>query len=421
MPTDVKIKLGVIGLGLRGQFLLSILLNMDSVEIAAICDPIDKRLARGNELIGQQGAHAAVYADYKALLARSDIEAVIICTTWNTHVRIAIDAMRAGKHAAMEVGGAASLEECWRLVRTSEETEKYVMLLENICYADIELSLLHMERQGLFGELIHLQGGYQHDLREEIALGRENQHGRLNHYLHRNGELYPTHQLGPIAKMLRINRGNRFLTLTSMASKARGLNKWIRENKGEKYDLASAVFEQGDVVTTQIKCAHGETVLLVHDTTLPRPYSRNGRVQGTNGIWMEDGGVVYIEHMTLPDYEQHPYDPHQWEPYEQYRIKYQHPLWKSYEMQGVQAGHGGVDYLVLQAFVESIRTNTPPPIDVYDAAVWMSITCLSEQSVAMGSMPVPVPDFTSGGWVDRKAGARGKYSLDEVCFEFFDD
>ena len=199
------------------------------------------------------------------------------------------------KPVGMEVGGAYSLYECWELVRVSEETGVDCMMLENCCYGREEMTILNMIKQGIFGEIVHCQGGYQHDLRSEIAMGIENRHYRFKNYQHRNGQIYPTHEIGPISKYLDINRGNRFLTLTSMSSKAKGLSKWIADNKGTDHEHSKIDYVQGDIVTTMIKCAHGETVLLTHDTSLPRVYSRGGRVQGTKGIWMEDKKSVHIE------------------------------------------------------------------------------------------------------------------------------
>ena len=327
--------------------------------------------------------------------------------------------MRAGKHAAIEVGGAASIEECWQLVRTSEETGKFCMLLENCCYDRNEMALFNMVKQNLFGEIVHMEGGYQHDLREEISLGRENRHGRLFNFQHRNGELYPTHQLGPISKALSINRGNRFLTLVSMASKSRGLNEWIIKNKGEDYDLADYPFNQGDIVTTMIKCAGGETIVLTHDCSLPRAYSRAYRIQGTKGIYMEDGNRIHLEGYTENTAEDGWM--HSWEDFEKYREKFEHPLWKKYTTEGVHGGHGGMDFLVLNAFAEAVKEGGKPPIDVYDTAAWMAVTCLSEQSIAMGSHPVPVPDFTNGMWIDREPYRRGMYCLEEVCNDYFEE
>ncbi|MCX7842520.1 MAG: Gfo/Idh/MocA family oxidoreductase [Clostridia bacterium] len=418
--TKEIINIGVIGLGIRGRFLMNTLLEIDNANIFALCDPIGERLEQAaTDVVSKTGKKPLIFADFNELLSVKEIDAVLVCTTWITHCKIAIAAMKAGKHVGMEVGGAASIEECWQLVRVTEETGKKFMLLENCCYADNELALFNMERKGLFGELIHLQGGYEHDLREEIVLGKENKHGRLYNFLNRNGDLYPTHQLGPIAKMLRINRGNRFLMLTSMASKSRGLHEWILENKGKDYYLANKTFEQGDIVTTMIKCAHGETVLLLHGVSLPRPYSRDGRIQGTKGIWLEDGNTIYLHGISPYNIQTCHEDPHQWENFDNYRKTYRHPLWLEYEKKGIKEGHGGIDYLVLSAFADCIIKDIEPPIDVYDTAVWMSITCLSEQSVAMGSMPVPVPDFTSGSWINRPELKPSKYSLDEVHEDLF--
>ncbi len=411
-----NVKIGVIGISGRGSGMLRELLKCRGVTVPAVCDKYEDRARNGAIIVKEEtGSDADWYLDYKELLARDDLDAVLCCTTWITHARIAVDAMRAGKHVAFEVGGAASVEECWQMVRASEETGKFCMLLENCCYDRAEMTLFNMVRQNLFGEIVHVQGGYQHDLRSEIALGRENRHGRLFNFQHRNGELYPTHQLGPIAKLLDINRGNRFLTLTSMASKSRGLNVWIKENKGEDYDIADYNFNQGDVVTTMIKCANGESILLTHDCTLPRPYSRGYRIQGTKGIYMEDGAQIFIEGLTK-DGESWSHD---WTDFDECYDKYEHPLWKQYREEGIHGGHGGMDFLVLSAFAESVHLGGRSPIDVYDTAAWMAVTCLSEQSIALGSLPVPVPDFTNGMWIDREPYRRGMFCLEEVCTDFF--
>ena len=415
-----NIRIGVIGVSGRGSGMLGELLDVSGVTVPAVCDKYEDRAQNGKKIVKEKaGYDADAYTDYKELLARNDIDAVMISTTWITHSRIAVDAMRAGKHAAIEVGGAASVEECWQLVRTSEETGRFCMLLENCCYDRNEMALFNMVKQNLFGEIVHMEGGYQHDLREEISLGRENRHGRLFNFQHRNGELYPTHQLGPISKALSINRGNRFLTLVSMASKSRGLNEWIKENKGADYDLADYPFNQGDIVTTMIKCAGGETIVLTHDCSLPRAYSRAYRIQGTKGIYMEDGNRIHLEGYTENTDEDGWM--HSWENFEKYREKYEHPLWQKYTTEGVHGGHGGMDFLVLNAFAEAVKEGGKPPIDVYDTAAWMAVTCLSEQSIAMGSHPVPVPDFTNGMWIDREPYRRGMYCLEEVCNDFFEE
>ncbi len=415
-------KIGFIGISGRGSGMLDLLLKVDGVQVPAVCDLVPERAEHGIEIVTKNNnneypVHA--YLDYKEMFENESLDAVVIATTWITHSRIAVYAMKHGCNVAMEVGGAASVEECWELVHTSEETGKFCMLLENCCYGRNEMAVFNMIKKGLFGEVVHMEGGYRHDLRDEISLGRENIHGRLYNFTHRNGELYPTHQLGPISKALGINRKNRFLTVNSVASKARGLNVWIKENKGEDYDLYGTDFKCGDIVTTIIKCAGGETIRLTHDCTLPRPYSRDYCVQGTKGIYSEpedNKPRVYFDH---PHRDDEPWT-HEWEDFkEKYRPQYEHPLWAAYEKGGIKAGHGGMDYLVLSAFVDSLDSGKPP-IDVYDTAAWMVITCLSEQSVAMGGAPVPVPDFTNGMWIDREPYRRGIYCLDEVCYDEFE-
>ena len=412
------VRIGVIGLGGRGRGMLGELLGCEGVIVPAVCDKYEDRAQEGAAIVLEKtGQPADVYLDYHALLAREDLDAVMCPTTWITHARIAVDAMRAGKHVAIEVGGAASIEECWQMVRASEETGKFCMLLENCCYDRNEMAIFNMVKQGVFGEIIHMQGGYQHDLRDEICLGRENRHGRLYNFQHRNGELYPTHQLGPISKVLGINRGNRYIALSAMASKSRGLNEWTRKHMGEGYDLNDYPFNEGDVVTTMLRCANGETVVLTHDCSLPRPYSRGYRVQGTKGLYMEDGNAIFLEGVTKDDPGNWM---HAWEKFDAYRDEYEHPLWKQYRIDGVHGGHGGMDFLVLSAFVESLRLEAAPPIDVYDTAAWMAVTVLSEQSIAIGGAPVPFPDFTNGMWIDRAPFRRGVFCLDDVCTEFFD-
>ena len=404
------INLGVIGVGGRGWGQVEVLAQMKDVCIKVICD---KHQDRVDDLIKHLQDDKLV--DYpidgtlidQEVIDRDDIEAVVIMSDWETHIDLAIRTMRAGKYAAMEVGGACSVNECWEMVRTAQQTGKDVMLLENCCYNKEEMSLLNMIRQGVFGELVHCQGGYEHDLREEIGWGDKNRHYRLHNFLARNGELYPTHELGPIAKYLDLNYGNRMTTLVSMSSKAVGMRDYLQRERPD-CPHANATFHEGDIVTTMIKCANGETIVLTHDCTLPRPYSRGGRIQGTRGLWMEDNRQIYIEgeacdikdgwmHTGVDDKE--------------YMEKYCPDLWKEYEEFGLRGGHGGMDYLVFRGFIEALQQGTHFPIDVYDTAAWMSITCLSEESIAMGSMPVAVPDFTDGKWMLRKDEAVGPYKL----------
>ncbi|MCL1951745.1 MAG: Gfo/Idh/MocA family oxidoreductase, partial [Oscillospiraceae bacterium] len=356
---DVKtVRIGCVGLSGRGRGQMCELLSIPGVVVPAVCDVYEDRAQGAAQLVEEKtGARPAAYLDYREMLAKEGLDAVLCCTTWITHGRIAVDAMRAGCDVAIEVGGAASMEECWQMVRASEETGRFCMLLENCCYDRKEMALFRMAREGVFGELVHCEGGYRHDLRDEIAYGKEHRHGRLKNFIGRNGELYPTHQLGPIAKLLRVNRGNRFLTVNSVASKARGLHEFILREKGPEYYLANQVFNEGDVVDTIITCANGETIRLTHDCTLPRPYSRDYCIQGTKGIFQEAplGNAIHIDGVS----------PHtswtgDWEPFDDYLEKYEHPLWKLYRDEGVHfGGHGGMDYLVLSAFVDAVQNQTP--------------------------------------------------------------
>ena len=394
------IKVAVIGIGNRGQSLLKhCILPQPGVQVVAVCDRYEDRVKLGVDMVLEAGQpQPKATQDYRELLDMPELDAALILTSWESHINLACDFMRAGKYTAIEVGGAYSVDDCWKLVRTHEETGTQCMILENCCYGREELMVLNMVRQGLFGEIVHCQGGYRHDLRQEVAFGRENRHYRFYNYLTRNGENYPTHELGPIANVLNINRGNRMLSLVSMASKSAGLHEYLVREKGPDHDASQMHFAQGDVVTTIIKCAGGETICLTLDTTLPRAYSRAFHVQGTKGMYMEDNNSIFL------DGKDNAYDfkwREKWDNAKEYRNQYEHPVWQSYLKEGVRGGHDGMDWLVLRAFFESVKNGTPAPLDVYDAAAWMSITALSEQSVAMGGAPVAIPDFTNGQWTSR--------------------
>ncbi len=407
------INIGFIGLGGRGRGLLKLMLDMDDIRITAVCDRVEDRLAMGLEACrAKYGSGTVAATDYMEVISMNDIEAVVIPTSWNDHYKVAAAAMEKGKYAAFEVGPAQSEAECAKLVRVYEQTGVPCMLLENCCYGREEMTLLNMIRKGLLGELIHCGGGYEHDLRIlATTIDSENIKERSWHYIHRNGDLYPTHALGPIMKYLDINRGNRMLSLVSMSTKSRGMHEYILKKYGAGSPLASIDFSLGDIVTTLIKCSRGETIVLTHDTTLPRPYSRGGRVQGTAGLWMEDNRSIHIEGRSPAE---------KWEPFENYYNEFEHPLWKQYRAQKIKAGHGGMDYLVLRSFLESVRNRTSPPFDVYDSVSAMAISYLSEQSISMGSMPVAIPDFTSGRWIKREPALPSIFSLDAVYDGMFE-
>jgi len=416
-----RVRIGLIAVGLRGQVHLQEMLKRSDVDVIGMADPDIRMMADAQALLAKAGRPpAAAYTqgdyDYRRMLQRSDIDAVIVSSPWEWHLRHGTEAMRAGKIVGMEVSGAMSLEECWIYVKTYEETRIPVMMLENVCYRRDVMAVLNMVRQGLFGELVHGQGGYQHDLRgvlfndgqtpynSGVSFGKDGYSEakwRTNHYLNRNGELYPTHGIGPLATMFNLNRGNRMLRLTSMATKALGLSKYVREHPagGPDHPNSKHSFRQGDVVTTQIQCANGETLLLTHDTSLPRPYNLGFRVQGTEGLWQDTGwgnfdqGMIYLE--------QHMQGRHRWDNTQAWMERYDHPLWKQFAAEAEGSGHGGMDFFVDNAFIECIKRNRAFPLDVYDLASWYAITPLSERSIQQGGKPQQFPDFTKGAWKTR--------------------
>jgi predicted dehydrogenase len=357
IQTNQKIVLGIIGLGARTETLLASLFSLDGVEIGAVCDISDKAIAKILGIFEKANRpKPAVFKNHRELLAQPQVEAILAPTSWNSHLPIAIDALEAGKYIGIEVGGAASLDELWQLVHASERTGTPCMMLENCCYGRNELMVLNMVRQGIFGEIVHCSGGYEHDLRDELALQADRGLERSLQNRYRNGDLYPTHQLGPIAKTLRINRGNRFLTLTSTASKSRGFQDFAQRTAGQ--DLK---FAKGDVVQSVITCAGGELVTLTHCVSLPRPYSRNGRVQGTRGLWLEEANGIYIDGVSrteeLLDPAGNPYGVHHWDAVEKFYEQYDHPIWRAYHSQTI-GGHGGMDALALSAFFDAVRNRS---------------------------------------------------------------
>jgi len=404
---DRRVRLGIIGTGGRGRSLLGLALRRGDCDVKAICDIDPEAIAASQKMIREAGADApTVYAageeDFRNLVQRDDLDAVLIATPWLWHTPMALAAMRHGKQVGVEVPASTTIEGCWDLVNTSLETGVPCTMLENVCYRRDVMAVLNMVGQDMFGELVHCQCGYQHDLRPvKFAPGAEFGPGargearwRTAHAIHRNGDLYPTHGAGPVANWLRIGYGNRFATLTSTATKTRGLHEYIVAQGGEDHPNASVRFALGDIVTTVIRTANGETVLVSHDTTLPRPYSLNFRVQGTRGLWMADNRSIYLEGVS-PQSDS-------WEPFESYQQRYDHPLWRRYEADATGAGHGGMDFFVVHGFVESVKRRVPPPLDVFFAATVSVISPLSEQSIAHGSEPVPFPDFTRGEWARRR-------------------
>lgn len=398
---DKEIRLGVIGLGTRGKDLM--LLSVDlgrNVKVMAVCDEFIERVDRASDLIFEKTGERPEIAttDFMEVINSGKVDCIIVATSWEDHVKVSNAAMRAGIIVGCEVGGAYSIDDCYELVRTYEETMTPFMLLENCCYGRKELMALDMKKKGIFGKISHCTGSYCHDLRDEIIGGYTTKHYRLRNYTRRNCENYPTHELGPIAKVLDINRGNRMISLVSVASKANGLKEYVKAHSDEYSELLDTDFRQGDIISTIIKCANGETIYLTLDTTLPRFGSRNFSVRGTKGGYFEVNDSVYLEDEGVDP--EVPWRPN-WGNGTKYFEDHMPHLWKKYGKVAENAGHGGMDYMVLSAFYESIKTGEPMPIDVYDAASLMAISCLSEDSIATGGA-VAIPDFTRGKWVKYK-------------------
>ena len=415
---DGKLKFGFIGTGSRCHEHINNVLSIPGNKIVAICDiqqgPIDRTLKH----IAQFNVPAPkVYKggewEFLKMLDNEEFDCVIIASPWEWHTPMAVAAMKAGvPYVGVEVSAANTLEECWDLVNVSETTGSQLNIMENVCYRRDCMAALNMVRQGLFGELLHATCGYEHDLREvkfndgehynyvpgsgDLRMGPTayaEAQWRTNHSVHRNGDIYPTHGIGPVANCLNINRGNRFVSLTSMATQSRGLHKFIVDNGGANHPLANINFNLGDIVTTMIKCANGQTVIITHDTNSPRPYSLGFRIQGTEGLWMNDGDHVYVQGKS---------EPHKWDSSEEWFAKYDHKLWAAHAKEASEAGHGGMDYIMMYDLIDAIRNKKRAPMDCYDAAAWSAISGLSEMSIARGGALVDFPDFTRGQWIRRE-------------------
>ena len=416
-----RLKLGMIGVGMRGRVLLKELVRRDDVEVRALCDIDGFTLGAALKQFTDAGKPAPrLFSDgpeaWRAMLAQGGLDGVVIATSWELHAPMAIAAMEAKVPVACEVVAGITLDDHWAVLNTQLKTGTPYMLLENVCFRRDVMAVLNMVRQGVFGDILHLEGGYQHDLREvkfnagipgqaygggvEFGDGSHGKPGwsearwRTEHSVHRNGDLYPSHGVGPCAMWANINRGNRFTRLTSYASGARGLHNHVITVGGPDHPNAKVRFALGDVVTTMIGCENGQTLMLSHDTNLPRPYSLGFRVQGEKGLWMDVNSSIYVEGQSPT--------PHRWEAAQAWLERYDHPLWKQYAAQAEGAGHGGMDFFVIHAFVEALKASAPMPIDIYDAVTWGAVTPLSEASIAQGNQTVEFPDFTAGEWRDRR-------------------
>ncbi|SHG41287.1 Predicted dehydrogenase [Fodinibius roseus] len=403
-----KVRIGFIGVGLRGTSHVEGLAERPDVEIPALCDIRRDNALQAQKIVEEAGLpspelYTQGETDYKRMLSRDDLDGVIIATPWLWHVPMAVEAMKTGKYVGLEVPAATTIDGCWDLVKTSEATGMPCMLLENACYFRNILAVLNMVREGVFGEMIHARCGYNHDLVSNNVLMTEGgdfgpgtgaeSNWRTRHHINRNGDLYPTHGIGPVAHWMDINRGNCFKTITSTATKSRILHDEIVERGGHNHPKADIEFKQSDLVTSTITTANGESIIVTFSTTLPQVHDQDYRCQGTRGIWQIGNNSIYLKGVNAYD---------EWEPFDKYQEKYDSILWKKEGENASGESHGGIDYFVRKAFVESIKKNTTPPIDVYDAAAWSSIIPLSEESAAQGGHPVEFPDFTDGKWMTNE-------------------
>jgi predicted dehydrogenase len=398
-PRLDTVRIGYIGLGNRGSGAIKRIVHLDNVAVKALCDIRPEQVAAAAKTFSGTSHTPARYSghkdEWKKLCERDDIDLVYICTPWDLHAPMALYAMEQGKHVAVEIPAATTVEDCWKLVETSERTKKHCMMLENCCYDFFELLTLNMARQGYFGEVVHVEGAYIHDIldsffdktkRYNLWRLRENQ---------RNGNLYPTHGLGPVAQVLDINRGDRMDFLVSVASHDFMIAPRAHQlatSDPDFREFAGKTF-RGNMNSTTIKTAKGKTILLQHDVSSPRPYSRLHLVSGTRGVaqkYPQEEGRGRISQS------------HEWISPEEYNAlekKYQPEIVKRIgELAKQVGGHGGMDFLMDWRLIDCLRNGLPLDQDVYDAASWSVIAPLTEQSVANRSRSVDIPDFTRGAW-----------------------
>ncbi len=393
-PID-PVRIGFVGVGGQGSSHVRNFLEIDGVEIKAVCDIVPEKVERIQKWCTDAGrpkpdGYSKGEYDFKRMCQRDDLDLVFTATPWRWHVPVCLEAMNTGKHAATEVPAANTIDDNWALVETAEKTNLHCVMMENCCYDRIELMVLNMVRQGLLGELIHAEAGYLHDLRALKFSKKGEGLWRTAHSIKQNGNLYPTHGLGPVAQCMNVNRGDQFDYLVSMSSNSRGLNLWAAEHIGPDSPEAKQKYALGDINTSLIRTKLGKTIILIHNCDSPRPYSRIDLVQGTKGIARKWPDRIYIEGKS-PKHDE-------WDDFDRYAEEYEHPLWEALSKQGEGHGHGGMDFIEDYRLIHSLRTGEPMDMDVYDAAAWSVVTELSELSVANKSRPVDFPDFTRGKW-----------------------
>jgi predicted dehydrogenase len=393
-----KVRLAVIGMGGRGNSLLGNLVEMkDAVEVRAVCDIHRDRADAAQARVVQAGfAPPEVYAGdediWKRLVDREDLDAVVIATYWEWHTPMAAYAMRMGKYAAVEVPAAYTLDECWQLVDTHEQTGVPCMMLENWSMRSDNLAVLNMIRLGLLGEIVHCHCAHSHDCIDHWFFDSENGQDRWSakYLVRHNRDQYPSHQLGPVISWMDINCGDYFDYITSTATDSVGINEYFATRFGPDHPNAKRKFAQGDIVTTTVRTKKGRSIVINYDMQLPRPYDNRWLIQGTRGLYNEQRDAVYLKGRS-PQY-------HQWEPFGPYHGQYRHAWTKEPEL----GGHDGTDMRELRLFVQAVQNRTQTPLDVYDSVLMCVHGPLSENSIAQGSIPVKVPDFTRGRWQTRK-------------------
>lgn len=397
-------RIGLIGTGGRGTSLLMEFLASDG-QVVALCDIVPKKAEHARSLVQKTGQKAPdLYTNgdhaYESLVSRHDVDFVVIATPWNWHVPMAISAMKAGKHAAVEVPAALTIEDCWNLVHTSEETRRHCIMLENCCYGYNETLVLNMVNANIFGDLLYGEGGYVHDLRELMFSNESEGLWRRSFHTKYNGNLYPTHGLGPVANYMGVNRGDRFEYMVSMSTPARGLDAYRRAHIPAGDPKYAELYINGDMNTSLIKTAKGRTITLKHDTSNAHPYDRYNVIGGTKGVFEDYPPRIYLDGMKNDD---------AWASIDPFKEKYESPLWKREgEVAKKFGGHGGMDYIECARILFCMRNGLVPDMDVYDAAAWSAPWPLSLRSVAHGSMPVQFPDFTAGRWKQRNGSQIGQ-------------
>jgi hypothetical protein len=398
-PLEV-VRVGLVGVGARGLSLLRDLLAIEQVQVTALCDIVQAQCLKGQARVEQAGQKTpALYfkheRDFENLCRREDVDVVYIATPWNWHVPMALAAMLNGKHAAVEVPAATTLKECWQLVETSEKTRRHCIMLENCCYGYNEMLVLNLVRAGLFGQLTHAEAAYIHDLRRLLFSDQSEGLWRRSEHVKRNGNLYPTHGLGPVANYLGVNRGDKFDYLVSMSSPQLGFDAYRAKHVPQGDPKWKETYKCGDMNTTLIKTAKGRTIMLQHDTTSPRPYDRINLISGTKGTFRDYPPRIYFDGQEGGE---------RWTTLDKYKEQYEHPLWKRIgELARKLGGHGGMDFIMNYRLIQCLREGLVPDMDVYDAAAWSVPGPLSEMSVAQGSAPVKFPDFTRGRWQQERA------------------